>query len=105
MVHIYSTDEWINQFAIGYMINPSLHINKLFRQQVEKFLNATFHEKTMVTIIYVMKNKDTCVIALIFFYEKKVTKPNNYIGCWVVPFLISYTIMFLLTIYRVNQKH
>ena len=30
MVHIYSIDDSINQFAIGYMINPSLHFNKTF---------------------------------------------------------------------------
>ena len=35
MVYIYATDEKINQFAIGYMIKPSLHINKVFREQVE----------------------------------------------------------------------
>ena len=35
MVHCYSTDETINQFVIGYMINPSLNCNKVFRIQVE----------------------------------------------------------------------
>ena len=34
MVYIYTTDEQINQFPIGCMINPSLQINKLFREQV-----------------------------------------------------------------------
>ena len=43
MIHFYSTDENINQFAIGYMINPSLNCNKLFRQQVEKLLSVLFH--------------------------------------------------------------
>ena len=32
MVHCYYTDESINQFEIGYMINPSLNCNKLFRE-------------------------------------------------------------------------
>ena len=36
MVHIYSTEKTIHQFAIGYMINPSLHINNTFRTLVEK---------------------------------------------------------------------
>ena len=35
MVHCYSIDESIDQFAIGYMINPSLYVNKVFREQVE----------------------------------------------------------------------
>ena len=33
--YINSTEERINQFSILYMINPTLHVNKLFRDQVE----------------------------------------------------------------------
>ena len=35
IVHLYATYEQINQFSIVYMINPSLHINKVFIKQVE----------------------------------------------------------------------
>ena len=31
MVHIYTTEKNIDQFAIGYMINLSLHIDRLLR--------------------------------------------------------------------------
>ena len=34
-IWIEETSEHINEFDIGYMINPSLHINKYFRDQVE----------------------------------------------------------------------
>ena len=34
MVHCYSIDEGINQFAIGYMLNPPLNSNKVFREKV-----------------------------------------------------------------------
>ena len=47
LVHIYSTDDFINQFSIGFIINPSLHVNKMFIEQFEKFSNATFNEKKM----------------------------------------------------------
>ena len=77
MVNIYSIDESINQFAIGYMINPPLMFKELFREQVEKFLNAKFNENSMVPIIYFMKKKDTCTISLIMFYENKGTKPKK----------------------------
>ena len=50
MVHCYSTYETINQYAIGYMINPSLNCNKVFRVQVEKLLSVSFHSRTMKTI-------------------------------------------------------
>ena len=35
MVHIYTTDKTVHQFSIDYMINPSLHINKMIKTQVE----------------------------------------------------------------------
>ena len=57
MVQLYYTDESIIQLSIGYMIYPSLHVNKVFREQVENLLNATFHENTMENIRYVLKNK------------------------------------------------
>ena len=39
MVYLYATYEQINKFAIGFMINPSLHINKVFREQFKKVKN------------------------------------------------------------------
>ena len=41
MVRCYSTDESIDQFSIGYIINPSLNYNKVFREQVEN--SELFH--------------------------------------------------------------
>ena len=35
MVYLYTTYKHINQFAIGYMLTPSILINKLSREQVE----------------------------------------------------------------------
>ena len=43
LVYLYTTDKKINQFEIVYMINPSIHVNKVFREKVEKFLRATFN--------------------------------------------------------------
>ena len=57
MVHCYSTDESINQFAIGYMINHSLNYNKGFRQQVEEFWSVSFHKRKMETIRYCLRKK------------------------------------------------
>ena len=49
----------MNQSEIGYMINPTLHVNKVFRYQVEKFLKETFHQSTMTAIRNVTRKKDT----------------------------------------------
>ena len=43
MVYFYTIDDHNDRFAIGYNSNPSLRINKVFREQVENFLGATFH--------------------------------------------------------------
>ena len=34
--YINTTKKRINLFAIGYMINPTLNVNRMFRDQVEK---------------------------------------------------------------------
>ena len=47
MVHIYVTDKTVHKFAIGYMINPSLNINKMFKTQVEKCLGCSFSVEKM----------------------------------------------------------
>ena len=57
MVYIYETDEQINQFVIGYMINPSRHINKVFIEKNWRMLKSAFTEKKMETIRYVMKRR------------------------------------------------
>ena len=41
-IWIEETKEHINEFDIGYIINPNFHVNKSFRDQVEKFMNTTF---------------------------------------------------------------
>ena len=65
---------------IDYMINPSLHINKLFREQFERCLSAAFHEKTINTIKDSLKDKNKCVMALIMFYENNGIKPKKCFG-------------------------
>ena len=35
MLNLYSTDERINPFVIGCIINPSLRFNDMFREKVE----------------------------------------------------------------------
>ena len=71
LVYLYTTDKQINLFAIGYIVNPSLSVNKVFIKQVEKYLRVTFHEIIIENIRYNMRNKDRCVIALKMFYESK----------------------------------
>ena len=54
-VYINTTYERINPFSIGYMINPTLQVNKVFRDKVEKFLRDTFHQNTMKGIKHFLR--------------------------------------------------
>ena len=39
-----------NQFATGYMVNPTLHVNKVFREQVDNRLGKKFNQNTMTGV-------------------------------------------------------
>ena len=69
MVYIFSTEKNVNQFAIGYMINPSLHINKMFKTKVKKCLGCYFSTETTQTIKNCFMKKNTSVMALLLIYE------------------------------------
>ena len=77
MVICYSTDESINQFSIGYMINPSLNGNKVLRVQVEKLLIVLFTSSKMETNRDFLKKKNTCVMKLIMIYENNGGNAKN----------------------------
>ena len=53
------------------MINPTLQVDKVFRDKVEKCLRDTFHQNNMEGIRNVIRKKDTCGISLVIFYETK----------------------------------
>ena len=45
-IWIEETKERINEFSIGYMINPKFNFNNPFRKQDHKFTNTTLGEIT-----------------------------------------------------------
>ena len=71
LVHCYTTCKIINQFPIGYMINPSLKFNNAFRTQHEKFLVVSFSIRKMKAVNNCLMKKSACVMAIIVIYENK----------------------------------
>ena len=71
----------MNQFAIGYMINPSLKFNNTFRTQVEKWFIDYFYIMTMRTIKMFLMKKNTSVMALLMNYENNLKIPKQSIEC------------------------
>ena len=81
MVHIYTTEKTIHQFAIGYMINPSLHFNKIVKAQVETFLGCSFSISTTKTITKILMKKNTSVMALIMICKNNGEIEKQFIDC------------------------
>ena len=67
----------INEFTIGYMINPGFNVNKSFREQVEKCMYTTFGEITQPFIKSTLSKNSTSVLASIMFYEKRADNPKK----------------------------
>ena len=104
MVHIYSTENTIYKFSIGYMINPSLRVNRIFVEQVQNFLGCSFSTKTMKTIRDFLLKNNIYVMALMMIYEtvgKDIRKVYRALSCVVYTLIDN---MFVLTISRVNKK-
>ena len=53
------------------MINPTLNINKAFRQQGNKYMKTTFGTITQPHIVTILAKKNTIVLALLTFYETR----------------------------------
>ena len=51
------TNEHINEFSIGYMMNPNLSINKSFKDQVTKCMKTTFVAMTQQHICKILSKK------------------------------------------------
>ena len=71
------TNQVINEFSIGYMMNPNLIIKKAFREQVKVFMKNTFSTSTMTHISKILLKTDARVLSLVMFYETKKKRKEN----------------------------
>ena len=60
--YINSIEKRNNTFEIGYMVNPTLNVEKLSIDQVEKFLKETFHSSNMSGIKMYWRRMRICVV-------------------------------------------
>ena len=63
------TNQLINDFSFGYMLNPNLYNNKAFKYQVKACFKKTFGKDTNYHINTILMKKNTRVLALVVFYE------------------------------------
>ena len=57
----------MNDFAFGYMFNPTLYKRKVFREQVRACLKNTFSTYTNKHIHKTLMKQNTRVLALVVF--------------------------------------
>ena len=102
-IYIDDIETFINQFAIWYMVNPALNVNKVFRKKVDRFWRETLHQSKMFGKINV-KNNNMCLILLVIFYDNIInnaTKVYRVLSCVIYYFIESF---FTLAISVVNKK-
>ena len=68
-IWIEETNQRINEFSIGYMMNLNLNSNRYFKYQVKVCLKNTFGSDTNSHIAKKSSKNDTRVLALVIFYE------------------------------------
>ena len=62
------TNQRINEFSIGYTMNPNFYRNRDFKDQVKVCFKNTFGPDTIWHINKILQKKNTRVLALVIFY-------------------------------------
>ena len=74
---IKETNQRINDFSIGYTMNPNLNKNKDFRKQVNVCLKNTFGTSTTTHMSKILLKANIRVLALVMlYYNRKKYKEN-----------------------------
>ena len=81
------------------MVNPTLRVNKAFKEQVEKCMNDTFGTLAQTFIRNTIKKKNTCVLTLVMFCEtrhKNATKYFRVLSCVIYTIIENYLCIYYL---------
>ena len=87
------TNEGMNKFSIGYMINPNFSINKAFKEQVTKCMKTAFGAIIQQHISKILSKNNTRVFALFMFYETRQKKPKKLftvLSCVIYKIISNY---------------
>ena len=75
--YIEETNERINEFSFAQMFNPSLHTNKVFKEQVKACLSNTFGADTNRHTNKKLMKRNTGVLAVVVHYEHGTINPRK----------------------------
>ena len=76
-IWIEETKQRINEFSFGYMSNPALYTNKVFKYQVNACFRNSFGPDTNSHINTILMKTNTRVLALVIFYESGNINPRK----------------------------
>ena len=68
-IQLEETNKRINELSIGYIMNPYLHKNNAFREQVKVCLKNIFGTSTNAYIGKILLKENTRVLELVMFYQ------------------------------------
>ena len=91
-IWIEEKNQRINEFSIGYTMNPNFHKNKVFIEQVNVCLKTTFGPYTNAHISKILFKDNTRVLALVMLYEnrKKTRKIFRVLSCVIYKIISKY---------------
>ena len=87
------TNQRIDEFSIGYMMNPNLNRNRSFKDQVKVCLKKKFGPDTNTHIAKRLSKNNTRVLALVIFYEsgeKIIRKMFRVLSCVIYTIIDKY---------------
>ena len=96
----------INEFSIGYMMNPNLSMNKAFKEQVKLCMKNTFSTSTMTHISKILLKPNTRVLALVMLFDngKKFAKRMfRVLSCVIYIIIRNYVCIYYLGSERKNK--
>ena len=76
-IWIEETNQRINEFSFGYMLNPTLYTNNFFKEKVKACFKNIFGKYTNSHINTILQKKNTRVLVLVFFYDLGSTNPRK----------------------------
>ena len=77
-IWIEETNQCINEFYIGYIINTNLIINKAFKEQVKICMRTTFSTTTQQHISKILLKPNTRVLSSVMFYDTRNKSKGNF---------------------------
>ena len=80
-IWIEETNQRINEFPIGCMMNPNFSTNKVFREQVKLCMKTTFSTSTMTHIRKILLKPNTRVLLLVMFFDNIKTMQRKFSEC------------------------